>query len=401
MTHDINRQINYIQQVLSQDRKSIGLFLGAGCPLSIRIINGENNEPLIPDIAGLTNIISAKIKAGADKDIFEKLTKQFVDDQIDNPNIEDYLSRIRSLITVAGNGKVRDLTKDELNRLDASICKIVSEEVDKELPSNQSPYHDLALWIRSISRSEPVHLFTSNYDLLMEQALEESHCPYFDGFIGTRKAFFDLGSVENPILLPSNWCRLWKIHGSINWVHSNTEGIIRSNELKEEERFLIYPSHLKYNKSRKMPYLAMMDRLKSFLLKPSSVLFISGYSFSDEHINDIILRSLQSNPTAMCFSLLFGDLDNYPLAKECANQGSNISLLARDKAIIGRNEAKYTLNGDTLLNNLPNELILTEEDNEGEEVIKNHFFNIGDFAMFGKLLRTLSGSEQNNFNHAE
>ncbi len=399
MKHDINRQLNYIQQVLSQDRKSIGFFLAAGCPLSIRIEEGDNNLPLIPDIAGLTKIISDIINASDDKDLFSKITNQFEDDGIADPNVEDFLSRIRSLITVAGSGKVRELTKEELNKLDFVICKIISEQVDKELPSYDSPYHDLALWIRSISRVEPVNIFTSNYDLLMEQALEESHCPYFDGFIGTRKAFFDLGSVENPNQLPPNWCRLWKIHGSINWVHSKKEGIIRSNELKEEERFLIYPSHLKYSKSRKMPYLAMMDRLKSFLLKPSSVLFIAGYSFSDEHINDVILRSLQSNPTAMCFALLYSNLEKYPLAVECANQASNISLLAHDKAIIGRNEAEYTLNGEALLSNLPSDLIKTEEEGEGNK--KSYSFNIGDFAMFGQLLKTLSGADNSDIRNAE
>ena len=51
--HDPTRQISYLQQSLSQDKKPLGLFLGAGCPFSVKI---ANDEPLIPDIDGITKI---------------------------------------------------------------------------------------------------------------------------------------------------------------------------------------------------------------------------------------------------------------------------------------------------------------------------------------------------------
>ena len=42
--HDPARQISFIQQALSQNRKPIGFFLGAGCPLSIRVNEREEGE---------------------------------------------------------------------------------------------------------------------------------------------------------------------------------------------------------------------------------------------------------------------------------------------------------------------------------------------------------------------
>ena len=93
---------------------------------------------------------------------------------------------------------------------------------------------------------------------------------YFDGFIGARKAFFDLGAVEDEDLLPPRWTRLWKIHGSLNWRLENETDVVRTDEKTDKQSYLIYPSHLKYDQSRKMPYLAMLDRLKAFLLAPSS-----------------------------------------------------------------------------------------------------------------------------------
>jgi hypothetical protein len=39
--HDATQQLNFIRQCLVQDKIPIGLFLSAGCPLSIRNIFGR------------------------------------------------------------------------------------------------------------------------------------------------------------------------------------------------------------------------------------------------------------------------------------------------------------------------------------------------------------------------
>lgn len=36
----------------------------------------------------------------------------------------------------------------------------------------------------------------------------------------------------------------------------------------------------------------MLERLKYFLLNPNVVLFVSGYSFNDEHINNVLLEGI-------------------------------------------------------------------------------------------------------------
>ncbi|KAG1180804.1 hypothetical protein G6F35_016104 [Rhizopus arrhizus] len=69
----------------------------------------------------------------------------------------------------------------------------------------------------------------------MEQALEESSAPYFDGFIGARKAFFDLGAVEDEGLLPPRGTRLWKIHGSLNWRLEGKTDVVRSDEKTDKQ----------------------------------------------------------------------------------------------------------------------------------------------------------------------
>lgn len=392
-SHDPIRQISFIQQALSQNRKPIGFFIGAGCPLSVRVNerveDGETvSDPLIWDVAGLTKVISNCLKSDNEEkpSSWDKVVDVVKEDGGDGDNIELLLSKIRVLKSVAGGGTVRGMEAKELEDLDEQVCEVISKEVDKSLPREDTPYHNLAIWSRSISRERPVHLFTTNYDLLLEQALEESSTPYFDGFIGSRKAFFDLGAVEDERLLPARWARLWKIHGSLNWRLEDGKTVVRSDEKTEKQSYLIYPSHLKYDQSRKMPYLAMLDRLKAFLLNPSAMLFICGYSFADEHINDIICRSLETNPTAQVFAFLFGKLDDprYALGKKCASATPNLSMLAFDKGIIGRNLGEWQTDDIDDLS-LPAGILVKDG--------TTSLLRLGDFAVLGDLLRGLSGAE--------
>ena len=161
--------------------------------------------------------------------------------------------------------------------------------MNARLPDRKTPYHDLAAWIGSIPRAYGVEVFTSNYDLLMEQALEECSVPYFDGFSGSDRTFFDTPSMEQDTI-PSRWARLWKLHGSINWWRTLDGELQRKAEANEEDIQMIHPSHLKYDQSRMMPYLAMQDRLRAFLGAGQSVLITCGYSFSDWHLNQAILQ---------------------------------------------------------------------------------------------------------------
>jgi hypothetical protein len=213
-TEDPHRQIGYLQQCLSNDKKPLGLFLGAGCPMAIRP-DGDDKPPLIPDIAGITQ----KVREGLTKckecaPLLKILEGHFKTDGHENTTVEDMLTHIRALHAVAGKDKVRDLCSTDLDKLDNKICGLIHELVDKSLPDSLTPYHYIAAWVEAVGRDKPVEIFTTNYDLLMEQALEDCRVPYFDGFAGGRQPFFDLRAMEEDIL-PPRWARLWKLHGSI------------------------------------------------------------------------------------------------------------------------------------------------------------------------------------------
>lgn len=380
------RQATLLQQALAPDKMRVAFFLGAGCPAAVRVPEGDGTRPLIPDIAGLTARVRQSIeKSDAHKENFAKLVARATKAGNKNPNVEELLSQIRALEDVAGGGAIDGLTPDNLNALDLEICKVTTEVVNVNLPGDDTPYHQLASWIGGIQRSHSVEIFTSNYDLLMEQALEARKVPYFDGFVGSHSTFFDLASMEQD-KLPVRWARLWKVHGSVNWWRSLSGAVERRSTSGPGDRQMIYPSHWKYDESRRMPYLAMLDRLKAFLSSGQAVLITCGYAFADQHLNEAILQGLTGNPTAVCFGLVFADLTSTPTGVQKARIHPNLSLLAVDGAVLGSVERNWR--SDEKPDHVLHGLAADNGDIPGRTVAPKERckFLLGDFKAFGNFL---------------
>ncbi|WP_080962174.1 SIR2 family protein [Chromobacterium subtsugae] len=405
--HDAVRHLKYLRQSLSQDNESIGFFISAGCPLSVEMPEGK--WPLIPDVANLTKHINNELKNNADYTVLlGELTKA----ERNIENIEDILSFLRSLLSVSKGGEVRGLDEGKLIGLETAICNVIVDKINVNLPANDTPYHKLGKWIRSIDRKVAVEIFTTNYDLLTEQSLEELEIPYFDGFVGSCKPFFDLRSVEDS-LIPPHWTRLWKIHGSINWQqenHGKQKIIYRASEKKSGASHLIYPSHLKYEESRKMPYLALIDQLNRFIRKKSSFLILSGYSFNDAHLNDVIVGALKANPTGMVLGLMYGNyehnpvngeisIERYPEAYRLAKNQHNLNIWTFDKAIIGTNVGTWVQVHDR--DDIDPDLhgfIENHKQSDGESHSLIYQVKLGDFSVLANFLQRIIGTPKELIN---
>ncbi|MGD0036481.1 MAG: SIR2 family protein [Bacteroidota bacterium] len=411
--HDPIRQLKYLRQTLSQNKKPLGFFLAAGCPLAVKM--PDDKWPLIPDIAGLTKFVSEELqsKDKKEKNNYDLLLEELIKTGNKNPNIEDILSFVRGLKQVSVGAKdVRGLTEKNLIDLEKDICKKIVEKTNVALPNRETPYHQLAQWIHLIDRGDsPIECFTTNYDLLTEQAFEEIGVAYFDGFVGSRQPFFDLRAIEDS-LIPKHWTRLWKVHGSINWYLNSNQEIYRSTDVKAGDSCIIDPSHMKYDQSRKMPYLALIDRLNTFLRQSASVLITIGYSFSDIHLNDTIVNALKANPSAMVIVLLndtytYKDengkiFTRYEKAFSYAKDRFNLSAWTFDEAVIGGQQGKWMVsNSETFADeNLDDTIVKIPETKKPdgldakEESVIQYQLQLGDFVHFGNFLQTLIGKEQ-------
>ncbi|MFO0986549.1 MAG: SIR2 family protein [Alphaproteobacteria bacterium] len=382
-------------------------LLGAGCPCAIRVDDGLGKKrALVPDVLALTAVVSTRLSAAEKtKAGFAIVLKQLKGKLGREPNIEEILTQIRTLRQVIGNEKLDGLTAEDLDALDIAACQEIVNIVEVKLPNGEQPFAELAGWISAVPREHPVEIFTTNYDLLIEQSLEACRVPYFDGFVGANHAFFDLNSIEQD-KVPSRWARVWKLHGSVSWFQGEAGHVFRGYSGGSGARRLIHPSHLKYEESRRMPYLAMMDRLRAFLKQEPAALFVCGYSFSDYHLNEILVQSLEGNPSAACFALLFNQLEAYPNAAKLAKQRPNLNVLAPDEGTIGARRGKWmkpgTLDATTLgaAFEIKEPVHLKKESAEAKpaaaadlDAPQEAKCRLGDFAYLGKFLSEIAGAQ--------
>ena len=297
--------------------------------------------------------------------------------------------------TVVGKDKVRGFSRTDLRCLEKSICQTISDVVDQQLPDPETPYHSLARWIGQ--RTSRSFVFTTNYDLLVEQAFEALQVPFFDGFIGSYQPFFDQRTLEQKEL-PVHWALVCKLHGSINWRFVRKR-IVRSMD-GEGDELLIHPSHLKYTESRRMPYFVMFDMLKAFIgnVRKPVALFMIGYSFSDDHVNDAIADSLQANPSAVCYALQYEKLSAYPQIADLAQRCSNLHVLASDEVVIGGRHARWGTCSREQVEELGGAFRhrCSKEDRSGPASKKGNGDDaavesrLGDFEVFARFLASFS-----------
>ena len=420
--HDAAQQAGNLRSVLQDDKQRIGCFLGAGCPLGIYDEAGTKSIALIPAVVDLTKKVAADLLAadsadGAKSEFkknWDSLSKECKSGGSAEPTVEDILTELRALANRRGNAEVLGMSKKVLNDLDAKICALITTRMKMTLPDYRCSYNRFASWIGGVYRTSPVEIFTPNYDLLFEQAFEKHPLPHFDGFVGSREPWFDLSSIEHDAI-PARWTRLWKLHGSINWEkrEETVDGtqvtrVIRITGEPEEGKVMIFPSHLKYDQSRRMPYLAMLDRLKAFFHgsvtsnrnavgrqeEDAPRLIICGYSFLDDHLNEVLLDGLRGNRSAQCFALMYSNLEDHPIAVKKAEKQGNLTVLAKDGAVVGTRVGLYRPGSPSIKNAEP--WLLEENSVVSGKPVNSLRCLLGDFHYFGLFLEQLCGARSND-----
>lgn len=329
--HNPDRFMSDLRQILSQGRKRIGLLVGAGAPMSLRVndagtLVSEGGHSLMPGVEALTTQ-AIEALSGRQKEAAEAIRSELGA----AANIESILTRIRLLQQALGPALVHGLDSEGYKALGAEVCKKIGEVVGAPLPKERNPYTELVSWVSGTLRAHAVEIFTTNYDLLFEEAFERSRASYFDGFTGGHLPFFDPVSVASDDL-PPRWSRLWKLHGSLGWA-LEVDSVVRGRGRTASQ--LVYPDHLKYELTQKQPYSALFERLRQFLLTPDSILLTSGFSFRDAHICAVLDEALAMNANASVMAFQYMPLASEEPACKLAYERPNLSVYASDAAVIG------------------------------------------------------------------
>lgn len=297
--------IEEIQKELLQvfDVQNLSFLFGAGC--SSHLIEGSEvgipvMAPMAVEFYGMLaeedkTYLSESIKIDINNDSYKYNLEKFLEVLfsykylMECQNNEGELSTIVALI---------EKTKEFI----FNKCKCFHEEV---LSIYEQFYRKLVYRDKNLTKT---NIFTTNYDLFNERALDQLGIIFSNGFSGVIERYFNpavfnyafaeqMDLSNNKWNVIDNFIYLYKLHGSISWFEDeNSKHLFKIKELQvptfTDTNVMIYPTPVKQNASFGSPYSDLFREFQKKLMLSNNILVTVGYSFSDEHINNLIYQAL-------------------------------------------------------------------------------------------------------------
>ncbi|MES2064642.1 MAG: SIR2 family protein [Bacteroidota bacterium] len=336
----IDEKIELVKKEFSKvlESRNLSFLIGSGCSL------GPNGIPTMVKLAEAffepseytLEVMSAALKELTLSEESKSVLEAWVINHATEPfikNLETFLGTLYSLRFYLEQIKA----DDELEAIDKVIDETKhfilyqclnkdNEGKDGSIRENYKNFYR-KLSLRDSNLPKP-NVFTTNYDLYSEKAMDELGITYTNGFSGFIERYFnpsifnyalaeqmDISSFKWNVI--DSFIYLFKIHGSVNWIEvEDSNKLFRIKELqdssfeflKSQKNLMIYPSPIKQNASLGTPYSDLFREFQKRIARNQSVLVTMGYSFADEHINNLIYQAL----TIPTFRLvIFSDLGQY------------------------------------------------------------------------------------------
>ena len=255
-------------------------------------------------------------------------------------NIED---QFRSALMVLDGLKVIGDVNDQRalqDCMDAALLNFLGSLLDTERAIAQASDDNwkagvsavqsflLSFASRSASR-ERLHVFTTNYDRLIEYGCDLTGIRIIDRFVGALNPVFrstrvDVDMHYNPPGIRGEprfmegVIRLTKLHGSLDWhIDPRTRQMHRvgipfgagrdHSDVPRQpiDTVMIYPNPAKDVETTAYPYAELFRDFAAALCRANSVLVIYGYGFGDDHVNRVLLDML-SIPSTHIVIIAFG-----------------------------------------------------------------------------------------------
>jgi hypothetical protein len=318
--------------------KHLSFLFGSGCSSLVR----EDKQRGIPTMAPLAaeflgaapGVDDKQFPSAAEREALSTYLGFDLGAEEFKKNLERLLEVLYSFQFVLKRSKNDELTKGAaaidslIGKVTTFVTKRCSEGLFAEGDTTivdlyQAFYRKLVYRDRTLPRP---WVFTTNYDLFSETAMDRLGMPYCNGFSGTIERRFNpttyrYALAEQLDLTNRKWAAvdsfiyLCKLHGSINWVEEGGSLFpireVSPSPSVKTGRVMIYPTPMKQNASFGSPYSDLFREFQARVVREQSVLFSLGYSFGDEHVNNIIFQAL-TIPTFRLVALLPPDAAGIP-----------------------------------------------------------------------------------------
>ena len=243
-------------------------------------------------------------------------------------NIEDQISTAFSLLSglqILKNPEASNLKKVINNVLGEFVESILQTEesirngLDESSSSDKVSARDILIsflmsFASRTATRERLHVFTTNYDRLIELGCDLAGLRIVDRFVGTIEPEFrssrlhiDMhytppGIKEEPRHL-EGVVRLTKLHGSLDWRYKqsrlyraavpfgaeNKHSFLPKNP---HQSVIIYPNPIKDMETITYPYSDLFRDFSYTICQSNSVIVTYGYGYGDSHVNRVIADML-------------------------------------------------------------------------------------------------------------
>ena len=278
---------------------SISLFLGAGAsvpfgmPTTKQFKEKLSGIPEIQDEAIMRGLFSA-----LDLEDIEHILQAIEDIE----NIDKHGKMFLERLLFTSEPKLTGLSFDELlNGLD-SCRRAIIKQVYKLYSFDNTNIEKVKTHYDPIFRildSKKIHVFTTNYDQVVEEYVRDNdRLTPNDGFEHDKSAtknFFNPDSFDTNSNDGKTQVNIYKLHGSLNWKKMNGDIIRQEREEQNQNEFeniLIYPTLNPKNGLDEEPHKAIYSKFQAHI-ENTGVFVVIGYSFRDEHINDIFKKFVE------------------------------------------------------------------------------------------------------------
>lgn len=312
---------------------NVGFLFGAGTSF-------ESGYPLV---SGLTKSVIDALSVDDNASLEEVLDSFGLKYDAENgePNIEDISDMVIEHYTNSQQDRFFELRENIRALVRDAILGIENPDI-----SNHVRFLE-RIKARAFERPTEIWVFTTNYDMLFEEACAEVGVRLVNGFVGASTRYFSerefslISGVSKGVNFSQEaglTVRLVKLHGSVSWYKKGDRffesGPFSIND--SEDRCMVLPRRTKVIETLSSPYDRLFRISSNTIGAKCKCLISSGFSYSDSHINETLIT-----PKVEDGSISFVNFCQFePPALVHLRERKNIQHVCSDKLISGGVESE-------------------------------------------------------------
>ncbi|HET6976214.1 MAG TPA: SIR2 family protein [Pyrinomonadaceae bacterium] len=208
---------------------------------------------------------------------------------------------------------VANIAKSKIQALASRINECVYDLYRDPPSEDQLKNNWIPLFDGLMVHKHPIEVVTTNYDIVIEEAIEYAKAPVLTGRTRGTQPILDKTLWEFKALSATTFMtqgRLTKLHGSVDWIRGG-DRIYVGNPLfhgQHERHAIIYPG---FKGQPTDDLFQVFHRYFQAKISEADIIIFIGYAFRDEYINRILSTEI-SKETKLVVINPEGHLPNIP-----------------------------------------------------------------------------------------